>query len=249
MKSWTLIALALSITNVTMAAPTDSIESTSKATSTAEHAIREALAPAGIAIDDVRPGPINGLYTVIGGGNVVYVDATARYLIEGQAIDLKTHENLTQSELVASLPRVDWKSLPLVDAIKTVKGNGKRQMAVFSDPDCPYCHMLEERSLAQLNDVTVYTFLLPLDQRHPDATRKARLIWCADDRASAWDEWMHHGRLPEGNASCDVPLEDVAKLARELHVFGTPGLVFPDGSQLPGAQPADVIERHLAAEG
>ena len=139
--------------------------------------------------------------------------------------------------------RIDFASLPLERAIKTVHGNGKRQLAVFSDPDCPYCQKLERETLNRMDDVTIYTFLFPLD-RHNDAARKSRLIWCAPDRALAWNNWMQDRQLPPPGI-CVPPLTANLKLGKKLGVSVTPTLVLPQGEFLLGAVDAETLEQKL----
>ncbi|MGY8527619.1 DsbC family protein [Paracidovorax citrulli] len=211
----------------------------------AEDRIRANLAAVGETATEVFPAPIKGLYTVVTPQGWLYADGEGKHIIQGQIFDLHSKANLTDAQKVARMPTVDWRRLPLKDAIKVVKGNGKRQLVVFSDPDCPYCKMLEQQSLAHINDVTVYTFLYPIDGLHPDATRKARLIWCAKDRAKAWDDWMQSEVLPAGDGKCATPIERNLALAQKLKVQGTPLLVFKSGAQMPGARPPQVIEQKL----
>jgi thiol:disulfide interchange protein DsbC len=137
--------------------------------------------------------------------------------------------------------------LPLDLAIKVVRGNGSRKLAVFSDPDCPFCQKLEREELSQISDVTIYTFLYPLVSLHADATRKSKAIWCAPDRAKAWEDWIVRGQLAKGDASCEAPLEKISELARRLGINGTPMLYFTSGKRLEGAYPAREIEQELAA--
>ncbi len=210
-----------------------------------EALIRANLEKAGQTIEAVKPSPIPGLYTVTATQGVLYVDAAGKYVLQGQLYDMQTRENLTEAHQVASLPKVDWRTLDLRDAIKTVKGNGKRKLVVFSDPDCPYCRMLEEKSLAKVNDVTIYTFLYPLASLHPEAARKARQIWCAPDRAKAWDDWMLRNKLPSNDGNCQTPIDRNITVAQRLRINGTPGLIFSDGTQLPGARQPEVIEQRL----
>ncbi|MFP3637739.1 DsbC family protein [Paraburkholderia sp. SIMBA_054] len=199
----------------------------------------------GVEVRKIEPGPIKGLYTVAVPEGIVYVDESGTRLIQGQVFDLDTHANLTQAELQASLPSIDWAALPLQDAIKTVKGDGSRKMVVFSDPDCPYCHDLENLVLPKVDNVTIYTLLLPVAQLHHDAPRKAGLIWCAPDRAKAWDQWMHEGKLPDDDGSCGTPVAAIAALAEKFSVRATPTMVFADGSRMSGAGPVQAIEAHL----
>jgi thiol:disulfide interchange protein DsbC len=162
----------------------------------------------------------------------------------GRLVDIRTHENLTDKR-IAELSRVEFSTLPLERAIVTVKGSGARKLAVFSDPDCPYCKQLE-RELDGVGDVTIYTFLFPLTSIHPDAERKARLVWCAPDRARAWSELMLLGREPENVATCSSPIAENLRLGEKLSIEGTPGIVFASGRLVPGVIGREQIERYLA---
>lgn len=211
----------------------------------AVNTIRENFTNAGQAPLAIRPSQVKGLYFVVLPQGPVYVDETGTHVIQGQVFDLQSHASLTSKELADATPSVKWTSLPFADAIKTVKGNGKRKMAVFSDPDCPYCRMLEQQSLNKIDNVTIYTFLFPLPQLHPDANRKSRLIWCAPNRAKAWSDWMEKNVLPVGEGNCANPIDRNAKLGTQLWVFGTPGMFFQSGDRLMAAMPADEVEKHL----
>jgi thiol:disulfide interchange protein DsbC len=143
----------------------------------------------------------------------------------------------------AGAQRLDFDSLPLEHAIKTVRGTGARQLAVFSDPDCPYCLVLERDTLGKIDNVTIYTFLYPLPG-HPDAARKSMLIWCAADRAQAWADWMQRRVLPAPRA-CVPPLTENFRLGRKLAVRATPTLILPQGELLLGAVDAETLELKL----
>lgn len=213
-----------------------------------EAGIRKAIAerlPDFPKIDEVTKTPIPGLYEVRIGTEVLYSDAQGNYLIEGQMIDTKTRANLTEAR-IAKLTAIDFAELPLKDAIVWKTGTGARKMAVFADPNCTYCKKFE-RDLSNVKDVTVYTFLYPI--LGGDSPEKARNIWCAKDSAKAWRDWMVDGVMPARSmGKCDTAaLERSAELARKHRVNGTPALVFEDGRRIPGALPADQIEKHLAA--
>jgi thiol:disulfide interchange protein DsbC len=200
----------------------------------------------GAAIDSLRRLP-SGLYEVVlDRSEIIYVDAQAETAFVGRLVDLRTRTDLTEKRL-AELRRVDFSRLPLDKAIVKVRGDGSRRIAVFSDPDCPYCKQLEPQ-LELLDNVTIYTFLLPLTALHPDAMRKATLVWCAPDRQRAWDDLMLRGRLPEGGSlACATPILEIVELAKQLGISGTPGIVLADGTLVPGMIPAQELEAKLAA--
>lgn len=198
-------------------------------------------------IENITKTNYAGLYEIFLDGQIIYTDEKFSFLIaEGQVVDPKTKRNKT-SERMDELSKVNFATLPLDQAIKVVKGNGSRKMVVFSDPDCPYCKQLEQRELVNITDVTIYTFLYPLEQLHPDAGNKSKAIWCAPDRTKAWTDWIMNGQLPENTTSCDAPLDKVANLGRKLGISSTPTLIFTNGKRILGAYPAKEIEKALIA--
>jgi thiol:disulfide interchange protein DsbC len=208
--------------------------------------IRAALARSlqGHTIASVRPTPIKGIYEVaLTPPQILYTDAQGKYVLTGAMVDLARQVNLTEQRM-ADLNHVDFSKLPLEQSIKTVKGSGARKLAIFSDPDCPYCKRLEKETLSHIDNVTIYTFLYPLDQ-HADASRKAGAIWCAPDRARAWDDWMLRGKLPSGAGSCASPLEANLALASRLGVRATPTIVTEKGELVMGAVPPATLEAKM----
>jgi len=193
-------------------------------------------------IESVTKTPYSGLYEVFMGGQIIYTDEKLTFLIaEGHLVDPKTKKDIT-GERLEELTRIDFDKLPLEKAIKVVKGDGSRKVAVFSDVDCPFCKRLEQNELSHITDVTIYTFLYPLAQLHPNAAAKSKLIWCADNRVAAWNNWVFNNQLPKSAGDCKVPLEEVGTLARKIGVASTPTLIFADGKRMMGAQPYKAIE-------
>ena len=198
-------------------------------------------------VESVTKTPYAGLYEVFMGGQIVYTDEKMSFLIaEGRLVDPKTKKDIT-GERMEELTKIDFSSLPLEQAIKVVKGNGSRKLVVFSDVDCPYCKRLEQNELTNVTDVTIYTFLYPIEQLHPDAAAKSKLIWCANNRVKAWEDWIFNNQLPKASSTCEVPLEKIGQLARKIGVTSTPTLIFSDGKRMLGAQPYKEIERAMVA--
>ena len=212
-----------------------------------EATIRQALDSAypGRRVDSIIKTPYAGLYEVYMAGQIFYTDEKLSYLFaEGRLVDPKTKRDITTDRL-ADLSKIDFSILPLDQAIKVVKGNGSRKIAVFSDPDCPFCKRLEQKELVNITDVTIYTFLLPLEQLHPDAANKSKAIWCASDRVKAWQDWALNGQLTKNDGNCDQPLSKIASLANKLGVTSTPTIFFADGKRMLGAYPAKEIEKGM----
>jgi thiol:disulfide interchange protein DsbC len=194
---------------------------------------------------EVQPTAIQGLYEVFMGTDIVYSDASGNYVLMGPLVDAQTHKNLTEVRL-DERSKVDFSTLPLGRAIKIVKGNGSRQFAVFSDPDCPYCQQLE-KNLLSVTDVTMYVFLYPIASLHPQAATKAHAIWCAPDRAEAWSQWMHEKKLPAEATCGGDPIDELQKLADTLHINSTPTMFFANGRRVRGAIETTELEKALAA--
>ncbi len=187
--------------------------------------------------------PYFGLYEVQFDDRVLYTDAKAKYLLVGSVYDTESKTNLTEDRQ-RKLNRVDVSKLPLDLAIKRVKGTGERTMVIFSDADCPFCAKLEQE-LKNVDNITTYTFLFPIDQLHPDSARKSRAIWCAADRAKAWDAFFDNGALPDNKGDCGDPIAQTAALGAKFKVTATPTLLFADGTLVPGAIPASRIDTEL----
>lgn len=200
----------------------------------------EAALP-GLPVDGVRKTPYLGLYEIRTGAELIYTDEKVTYFFSGNIIDAKTMQNITEKRL-RDLTAIKWENLPLDAAVKTVRGNGKRILAVFSDPNCPYCKRFE-KDLAKVDNITIYTFLYPILSQ--DSHDKTRAVWCSADKSKAWNDLMLNNTVPVA-ARCDTPIEKNVELGRKYRVTGTPTLVFANGTRVPGAIPAEQIEKLLA---
>lgn len=182
----------------------------------------------GVKVDSVTKTAYGNMYEVRTNGDIFYTDETARYLFVGKVMDLTTMQDLTRAR-VDQISSIKFSELPLGDAIKTVKGNGKRVMAVFEDPNCPYCKKLHV-TLKGIDNVTIYTFLLNI--LSDDSAVKAKNIWCAPDRSLAWQRWIEDSQAaPVAPASCATPNDKIIALGQKLRVAGTPTIYFADGSR------------------
>ncbi len=195
------------------------------------------------AIDEVSKSPMAGLYEVrVNGTEIYYTDAEANFLVQGSLIDTKQRRNLTE-ERVDKLTAINFEALPFKDAFTIVRGNGKRRLAVFQDPNCGYCKRFE-RDVQKLNHVTIHMFLYPI--LSADSNEKSKNIWCAKDRVKAWQDWMVRDQAPVA-ANCDASaIARNIDIGRKFKITGTPTLVFVDGSRVPGAISVAEVEKHLS---
>lgn len=197
----------------------------------------------GTKVDTVTKSGYMGLYEVYADGNIFYTDEKmTAIIVSGQLIDAKTMKNVTD-ERMKKLTAIKFNELPLERAIKQVRGDGKRVLATFEDPNCGYCKRLA-KDLQKLENVTIYTFLLPILSE--DSVHKSKQIWCSSDRAKAWNEWMVDGKAPGGREDCDTAaVTKNQEFGRKLNISGTPTIFFADGERVPGAVPLARIEQKL----
>ncbi len=193
-------------------------------------------------IDEVSKTPMNGLYEVRMGSDIMYSDAEGHFLIQGNLIDVRQKRNLTE-ERVDKLSSIPFDQLPLKNTFSQVRGNGKRKLVVFADPNCGFCKRFE-RDLQKLDNVTIQHVLYPI--LGEDSKTKSKNIWCARDKAKAWNDWMIQGVTPPA-AQCDsAAIEANVEFGRKHRITGTPTLFFADGSRVVGAVPLSQIENQLS---
>lgn len=193
-------------------------------------------------VDAVRKVPYGGLYEVVVGGDIFYTDTKAEFLVTGAIIDLKTRENVTEARL-RQVNAIKWESLPLDRAIKIVRGNGTRKIALFEDPNCGYCKRLH-RDLQGVNDLTMYVFLYPI--LSADSIEKSKQIWCSADRGQVWLDHMVKEAAISGDSKCTTPIDQNLALGQSKKITGTPTIIFENGDRVPGAIPVADLEKKLA---
>lgn len=194
-------------------------------------------------VEHVIKTPYSGLYEVLIGDQLIYADERGEYLFDGSVIEVKSRTNVTEqrhSEIIA----VDFSKLPLDFAIKKVKGNGKRKLALFTDPNCTYCKSLE-KELTKVSDVTLYLFLIPI---FPGSEEIERNVYCAKDPVHVWDDWMLNGVAPP-HADCKTSIDKVAELGKKLRIKTTPNVIFADGKRATGYLSAEELEERFKGVG
>lgn len=239
-KTQLLASLAGALLSVTLSltACADSVEANIKKT------LQKQLGT-GTPIETVAKTPYSGLYEVKIGSEIIYTDAEGKYIFIGRIVEAESSKDLTEARL-EEVNKIKFADLPLDLAAKTVKGNGKRMIAVFEDPNCGYCKRFR-KTLTEMNDITIYTFMYPI--LGEDSKTKVKNIWCSSDRAKAWDDWMLNAKVPAAApSSCSAAANDkVVEIGRKLGVSGTPTVFFTDGTRAPGAIEAKKLEAKLAA--
>lgn len=195
-------------------------------------------------IDAIHRSPLPGLYELNTGDELVYSNDTGTLVLAGRLIDTKSRRDLT-AERWNALNAIDFNSLPFDLAIKSVRGNGSRKVAVFADPMCPYCRELEQQ-MQGVNNVTIYTFLFPIETLHPGASIKSVQIWCAKDRSSAWSKWMLQNADPGDTRCKGAPVEQLQKLGQQLRIDSTPTIFTAEGKRIRGTVKHNEFEQLLA---
>jgi thiol:disulfide interchange protein DsbC len=192
----------------------------------------------GIKVDSVTKTPYAGLYEIVVGETIFYTDEKVGYVFKGEVIDARSQRNFTE-ERQQKLSAIKFEDLPLELAIKQVRGGGKRVVAIFADPFCPYCKNLD-RALLREDDITIYTFLFPI--LRPESADKSRAIWCAPDRAKAYYDFMLNGRDPVLASACDAPVDKWLALGQKIGVRATPTSFTTGGQRILGARPEELVK-------
>lgn len=193
-------------------------------------------------IEEVSKTPMPGLFEIrVQGNEIFYSDAKGDFLIQGALIDTKQKRNLTE-ERNDKLSAIPFDSLPLKYAFTQVKGNGKRKLVVFADPNCGYCKRFE-RDLQKIDNVTIYHLMYPV--LGEDSKVKSRNIACAKDRAKTWNDWMMQGVTPPAVACDNHHIEVIVEFGKKNRITGTPTIFVADGTRVPGAIESAQIEALL----
>ncbi len=194
-------------------------------------------------VESVRKIPYGALYEVTMGSEVFYTDEKASFLVLGSIVDLRTKENITEARM-RQINKVNFADLPFDSAIKIVRGNGSRKVAIFEDPNCGYCKRFE-RDLTGVNDITVYVFLYPILSEA--SVTKSKAVWCAPDRAKAWLDVMVRDTPVSNDGSCATPIDKILAFGQGKRIQGTPTIFFEDGERVPGVMAIADLEKKLAA--
>ena len=183
------------------------------------------------------------LFEVFTGGEIFYTDEKVTFLLLGTLVDAQTRTNISEARL-QKLNVINFNDLPFENAIKLVRGNGSRKLAIFADPNCGYCKRFEQ-DINTTENITAYIFAYPILAQ--DSVDKSKSIWCSTDRLKAWQDQMLREKAPTAKGTCDTPIDKVLALGRKMNISGTPTTFFEDGERLAGALPKDRIEAKLVA--
>ncbi len=198
-----------------------------------------------VKIERVTKTIYGGLYEIFAGSEILYTDEKVNFLVLGNLIDAQTRSNITEARM-QKLTAIKFDDLPLEQAIKLVRGNGSRRMAIFADPNCGYCKRFEQ-DVNQLENVTAYIFTYPI--LSPDSMTKSKSIWCSPDRLKAWQDQMLRGQAPTAAGTCESPVDKLVALGQRLRINGTPTTFFENGERISGAIPREQIDAKLIAAG
>ncbi len=197
----------------------------------------------GVNADRVTKAGFGELWEIFSGGEILYTDDKVSYLLLGTLVNTANKENVTEKRL-AKLTAINFNDLPLGNAIKLVRGDGSRKLAIFEDPNCGYCKRFE-RDLNSLDNITAYIFPYPI--LSPDSMEKAKSIWCAQNRLQAWQDQMLREKPPAANTKCDNPIDANYAYGQKQRIMGTPVTIFENGERASGALPKDQLEARIAA--
>jgi thiol:disulfide interchange protein DsbC len=207
----------------------------------------------GAEITEIKMSPVKGLWEVVfskeGRTGAAYLDFGKKYLVEGKFTALENLEKeIEKSEAARAPKKVDLKKIPLDGAIVFGDKNAAKKIIVFDDPDCPYCKKLHEdmkKIIEQRKDIAFYIKLFPLPM-HPDAYEKSKTIIC-EKSAKLLEDAFEGKTLPKATCKAEE-VDNNIKLAGELGLHGTPAIILPDGTLIPGYAPAETLIQMIDAK-
>ena len=170
-----------------------------------------------------------------GSDTLVYVTQDFRYSFVGTVIDIQGRRNLTEERLI-DWRRVDLSGLNFKNGFQITRGN--RKVALFIDPNCPYCKRLLAE-IKEVPDVSVYVFLYPI--LGLDSRQKSSAIWNSKDKEKA----LITGEMGEIKEGQD-PVEENLAFGREHGMNSVPTMILEDGRMLKGYMTASKIELYLS---
>lgn len=185
-------------------------------------------------VEDVIFLPTVNLYElhIKNNTNLAFTNPNIDYfLMAGEIVDAKNKKSITADRELINVQRFFF-NLPVDKAIVIKYGKGTRKVAIFTDPDCPFCKASDQDIHKKLTnqDITFYYYMNPLKiPGHEEAPLKARKIWCSPDKGKAWTDWMINGVLPNNPGTCANPVADTKALSEAVGFNSTPTLVFDNG--------------------
>jgi thiol:disulfide interchange protein DsbC len=199
----------------------------------AEQTVRAAFASLlpNAKVDRIVKSEVPGFYEVIVGGQIVYVSADGKYLLQGNLYDVPGKKSLTDAR-IAQIRADAIKGLPADKMLTFAPEHPKHFVTVFTDVDCPYCRQFHKQIAAyNAAGIGVHYVLFPLDI-HPGADKKAEAVWCSKDRKAAYTAAMN-GQDP-GQATCSNPVAETKALSLAIGIDSTPTVLAADGTHVNG---------------
>jgi thiol:disulfide interchange protein DsbC len=221
------------------------LATTAAASSKDEGTVRaaiETLVP-GATIDSIETSPLAGFYEVAVAGQLVYVSADGKYLIQGVLYDIPARVDLTETGR-AKIRSERLKDLGPDKRITFAPKNPKHTVTVFTDIDCGYCRRMHEQ-IPEYNKlgISVEYLFFPRGGPGSESWDKSVSVWCSDDRHKALTD-AKAGREVD-KKQCTNPIEEEYQLGARVGVTGTPMIIAPNGTQLGGYVPPEQLLQQL----
>ncbi len=199
-----------------------------------------------VVVNSIKPSPIKSLYEiVIDNGKVVYLSDDARYVFEGDMMDLVERRNLTEERRTEARAE-SFASLDVNKLIEFAPENKKTEhiLYVFTDIDCAYCRKFHKQ-IKKLNDngITVRYLAFPRAGIGSSSFIEAQSAWCAENKKEALTAAKSGKSIPP--AECDDRVEQQFELGKSMGVRGTPTVFLANGREMGGYIPADDLIRYF----
>jgi thiol:disulfide interchange protein DsbC len=195
------------------------------------------LLPAGSKLEDLRPSPIAGIYEYTQGAEISYLTADGKYFIDGNVYDMKSRDNLTETQRARARVAMIG-AVPESEMLIFSPPNPKYTITVFTDVDCAYCRKLHSQ-MAELNrlGIRVRYMFFPRTGPGTESWKKAEVVWCSPDRNEALTRAKAGATLDMNKICASTPVKREYELGESLGVRGTPAIITDGGDFIDGYMP------------
>lgn len=191
-----------------------------------------------VTIESIDKAPIPGFYQVIASGQLVYISADGKYLMNGDLVDVRAHKSLSDGAWSA-FRKAQLAKVPASQRIIFAPPHPKATLTVFTDVNCGYCRALQDQ-IGAFNKAGIAIEYLAWPREGVTTTSGSPTptytemvsVWCSADRKASFNQ-AKKGVVPKP-VTCDNPVKSQFELGRRLGVSGTPTVIASDGRVIGG---------------
>jgi thiol:disulfide interchange protein DsbC len=241
MKTWTKIGAVFSGLMITLSFNLSAADKVSSY----EHVKAKLQAGLGMQITSIGDAPVTGLLQIMTEKGLFYTSQDGKYLLQARIYDVEEGMRNVTEEALGSV-RLGGLAEFNDSVIEYKADNEKYVVSIFTDITCGYCRKLHNE-MDEYNDlgITVRYLAFPRGGLNSRTYTDMVSVWCADNKQEAMDNAKAGGTVASKN--CESKVAEEYAFGQKIGVNGTPNIIMPDGSVIPGYQPPKQLEQALKA--